>query len=208
MAGLQCNKFRGDNGKIILVLRIRAMLLAQREILQMDRQELLNATTARMKDIWLGNALSLSDQGMQCGIRRKLLLAKLGTCGQILDVEPYGISCSRYSHSSSVKLRQIIPHICCFRMILWNLDVPLMDILTMMPHNCRFYYTLCSHYRIQKHDSYGNISNMVLLSLSLNDFEQSPVMDFTDNEISSDSNIIPILNIARKHTTWLTVHVF
>ncbi|GJT81943.1 hypothetical protein Tco_1056285 [Tanacetum coccineum] len=26
---------------------------------------LLNATTAKVKDIWLGNALSLSDQGMQ-----------------------------------------------------------------------------------------------------------------------------------------------
>ncbi|GJT76947.1 hypothetical protein Tco_1043672 [Tanacetum coccineum] len=26
---------------------------------------------------------------------------------------------------------------------------------------------------------------------ALQDFEQSPVMDFTDNEISSDSNIIP-----------------
>ncbi|GJR80354.1 hypothetical protein Tco_0151139 [Tanacetum coccineum] len=66
MAGLQCNKFRGDKGKIILVLRIRAMLLVQGEILQVDRQELLNATTAKVKDIWLGNALSLSDQGMQC----------------------------------------------------------------------------------------------------------------------------------------------
>ncbi|GJR19659.1 hypothetical protein Tco_0968186 [Tanacetum coccineum] len=31
----------------------------------MDMQELLNATTAKVKDIWLGNALSQSDQGMQ-----------------------------------------------------------------------------------------------------------------------------------------------
>ncbi|GJW06601.1 hypothetical protein Tco_1569024 [Tanacetum coccineum] len=53
------------------VLRIRAMLLAQGEILQVDMKELLNATTAKMKDIWLGNALSLKDQGMQCRIRRK-----------------------------------------------------------------------------------------------------------------------------------------
>ncbi|GKA67821.1 hypothetical protein Tco_0767738 [Tanacetum coccineum] len=52
MAGLQCNKFRGDKGKIILVLLIRAMLLVQGEILQVDRQELLNATTAKVKDIW------------------------------------------------------------------------------------------------------------------------------------------------------------
>ncbi|GJV30959.1 retrovirus-related pol polyprotein from transposon TNT 1-94 [Tanacetum coccineum] len=49
MAWLQCNKFRGDKGKIILVLPIRAMLLVQGEILQVGRQELLNATTAKVK---------------------------------------------------------------------------------------------------------------------------------------------------------------
>ncbi|GJT48395.1 hypothetical protein Tco_0974552 [Tanacetum coccineum] len=38
---------------------------SSREIRQADMQELLNATIAKMKDIWLGNALSLSDQGMQ-----------------------------------------------------------------------------------------------------------------------------------------------
>ncbi|GJW09048.1 hypothetical protein Tco_1571471 [Tanacetum coccineum] len=42
---------RGDKGNIILVLRIRAMLLAQGEILQMDRQELLNATTTKTEDL-------------------------------------------------------------------------------------------------------------------------------------------------------------
>ncbi|GJV25736.1 putative ribonuclease H-like domain-containing protein [Tanacetum coccineum] len=47
MAGLLCSKFRGDKGKIIRVLLIRAMLLVQGEILQVDRQELLNATTAK-----------------------------------------------------------------------------------------------------------------------------------------------------------------
>nr|GEV46820.1 hypothetical protein [Tanacetum cinerariifolium] len=60
-----CNKFRGDKGKIILVLPIRAMLQVLGEILQVGSQELLNATTAKVKDIWLGNALSLSNQGMQ-----------------------------------------------------------------------------------------------------------------------------------------------
>ncbi|GJV31893.1 hypothetical protein Tco_1392293 [Tanacetum coccineum] len=50
---------------LTVVASSRAMLLVQREILQVDRQELLNATTAKVRDIWLGNALSLSDQGMQ-----------------------------------------------------------------------------------------------------------------------------------------------
>ncbi|GJV39696.1 hypothetical protein Tco_1418136 [Tanacetum coccineum] len=54
-----------DKGKIILVLLIRVTLLVQGEILQVDRQELLNDTTIKVKDIWLCNALSLSDQVMQ-----------------------------------------------------------------------------------------------------------------------------------------------
>ncbi|GJV87466.1 hypothetical protein Tco_1531404 [Tanacetum coccineum] len=39
-------------------LLIRAMLLVQGEILQVDRQELLNATTTKVKDIWLDNKIS------------------------------------------------------------------------------------------------------------------------------------------------------
>ncbi|GJR71221.1 retrovirus-related pol polyprotein from transposon TNT 1-94 [Tanacetum coccineum] len=65
MAGSQCNKFRGDKGKIIIVLVIRVMLLVLRETMQVDRQGLLNVITVNLKDIWLGNALSLNDQGMQ-----------------------------------------------------------------------------------------------------------------------------------------------
>ncbi|GJW29026.1 hypothetical protein Tco_0045901, partial [Tanacetum coccineum] len=33
--------------------------------MQVDRKGLLNSTNVKVKDIWLGNALSLSDQGMQ-----------------------------------------------------------------------------------------------------------------------------------------------
>nr|GEU48439.1 hypothetical protein [Tanacetum cinerariifolium] len=65
MEGSQCNKFRGDKVKVILVLVIRVMLLVLRETMQLDMQGLLNATTVKVKDIWLGNALSLSDQRMQ-----------------------------------------------------------------------------------------------------------------------------------------------
>ncbi|GKC52808.1 hypothetical protein Tco_1075553, partial [Tanacetum coccineum] len=35
---------------------------SSRETIQADRQGLLNATTVKVKDIWLGNALSLRDQ--------------------------------------------------------------------------------------------------------------------------------------------------
>ncbi|GJX31360.1 retrovirus-related pol polyprotein from transposon TNT 1-94 [Tanacetum coccineum] len=80
------------------------------ETIQADRQGLLNATAVKVKDIWLGNALSLSDQGMQ----------------------------NEVSHSET------------------NLN---------------------------------DIENQSVLAK--HDFEQSPVVDFTDNKIHSDSNIIP-----------------
>nr|GEV87227.1 hypothetical protein [Tanacetum cinerariifolium] len=48
----QCNKFRGDKVKVILVQVIRVMLLVLREIMQMDRQGLLNATTVKYLDTY------------------------------------------------------------------------------------------------------------------------------------------------------------
>nr|GEY24101.1 integrase, catalytic region, zinc finger, CCHC-type, peptidase aspartic, catalytic [Tanacetum cinerariifolium] len=42
---------RGDKGKNILVLHIRAMLLVQGEILQVDRKELINATATKTEDL-------------------------------------------------------------------------------------------------------------------------------------------------------------
>ncbi|GJW39144.1 hypothetical protein Tco_0064989 [Tanacetum coccineum] len=59
---------RGDKVKVILVLGIRVMLLALGETMLADRQGLLNATTVKVKSIWLDNALSLSDQGMHHGV--------------------------------------------------------------------------------------------------------------------------------------------
>ncbi|GKC22815.1 hypothetical protein Tco_1024965 [Tanacetum coccineum] len=88
---------RGDKGKIILILLIRAMLLVQGEILQVYRQELLNATTTKVKDIWLGNALGLSDQGMQHSIRRKQCQAQTiiphNAAFQTKDLNTYDSDC-------------------------------------------------------------------------------------------------------------------
>ncbi|GJR96275.1 hypothetical protein Tco_0268449 [Tanacetum coccineum] len=144
MTGLPYNKIRGDKGKIILVIRIRAMLLVQGEILQVDRQELLSATTVKEKDIWLGNALSRSDHGMQ--------------------------------HDPGI---------------------PASQVQTVIPHNAAFhtkdldtYDSDCDDLSTIQAVLMANISNYGLDIVS-KDFKQSPVMDFTDNEISSDSNIIP-----------------
>nr|GEU95507.1 retrovirus-related Pol polyprotein from transposon TNT 1-94 [Tanacetum cinerariifolium] len=51
MAGSQCNKFRRDKVKVILVLVIRVILLVLGETMQMDMQGLLNATTAKIEDL-------------------------------------------------------------------------------------------------------------------------------------------------------------
>nr|GEX54067.1 hypothetical protein [Tanacetum cinerariifolium] len=189
--GLQCNKFRGDKGKIILISRIRAMLLVQKEIPQVDTQELLNATTAKVKDIWLGNALSLSDQEMQHGIRKKAMLAEAQEAGQILDEEQLAF--------------------------LANPGIPAGQAQTILPHNAAFhtedldtYDSECDDLSTAQAVLMANISNYGSDVISevpnsetylndmdnqsvhaLQDFEQSPFMDFTDNEISIDSNIIP-----------------
>ncbi|GKE91725.1 hypothetical protein Tco_1572820 [Tanacetum coccineum] len=99
MAGLPCNKFRGDKGEIILVLLIRAMLLVQGEILQVDKQELLDVTTTNVKDIWLGNALSLSDQGMLHGITTSQAQTVIphNAAFQTKDLDTYDSDCDDLS---------------------------------------------------------------------------------------------------------------
>ncbi|GJS46778.1 hypothetical protein Tco_0596899 [Tanacetum coccineum] len=59
--------------------------------------------------------------------------------------------------------------------------VPASQAQTIIPHNAAF--------QTEDLDTYD--SDCDDLSTAQADFEQSPVMDFTDNEISSDSNIIP-----------------
>ncbi|GJW15921.1 hypothetical protein Tco_0020054 [Tanacetum coccineum] len=130
MVGLSCNKFRGDKGKIIPVIRIRAMLLVQGEMLQVGRQELLSATIVKVKDIWLGNDLDTYDSDDDLSTAQAVLMANISNYGSDIILE--------------------VP----------NSETYLNDMENQSVH-------------------------------AFQDFEQSPVMDFTDNEISSDSNIIP-----------------
>nr|GFA67520.1 hypothetical protein [Tanacetum cinerariifolium] len=50
---------------LTIVASLRVMLLVLGETIQVDMQGLLNAIIDKVKDIWLGNVLSLSNQGMQ-----------------------------------------------------------------------------------------------------------------------------------------------
>ncbi|GJZ48648.1 hypothetical protein Tco_0602480 [Tanacetum coccineum] len=106
MAGLQCNKFKGDKGKIILVILITAMLLVQGEILQVDMQELLNATTAKVKDIWLGNSLSLSEQGMQRASQAQTVIPH-NAAFQTEDLDTYDSNCDDLSTAQAVLMANI-----------------------------------------------------------------------------------------------------
>ncbi|GJX25405.1 hypothetical protein Tco_0231701 [Tanacetum coccineum] len=169
MAGLQCNKFREDKDKIILVQHIRAMLLVQGKIQQVDKQELLNATTAK----------------------EKAMLVEAQEAGKLLDEEQLAF--------------------------LADLGIPASQTQTVIPHNAAFqtedlgtYDSDCDDLSRAQAVLMANISSYgsdVILEVpnsetylndmdnqsvhALQDFEQLPVMDFTDNEISSDSNIIP-----------------
>ncbi|GJU42094.1 hypothetical protein Tco_1195051 [Tanacetum coccineum] len=106
---------------------------SSRETIQADRQGLLNATTVKVKDIWLGNALSLRDQGMMHGFHD-------------------GPSCS---DNPSKPCRHLIEDI------------------DNVPHSATY------------------LNDMENQSVhAMQDFEQTPAVDFLDNEIHSDSNII------------------
>ncbi|GKA84477.1 hypothetical protein Tco_0806072 [Tanacetum coccineum] len=73
-----------------MVIVIRVMLLVLEELMQVNRQGLLNSITVKVKDIWLGNALNLNDQGMMHGLKIKYCWLKL-KAGQILDEEQLAI---------------------------------------------------------------------------------------------------------------------
>nr|GEV13140.1 hypothetical protein [Tanacetum cinerariifolium] len=145
-------------GKIILVLIIRVMLRAQGEIIQVDRQGLLNATTVKVNDIWLGNALSLSDKGMLHGQVQKIILHNVAFQTENLDT--YDSDCDDLSNAQAVLMANISSYGSGF--------------ISKVPNS----------------DNYLN--NMDKQSVhALQNFEQLLVMDFTDNKISNDSNIIP-----------------
>nr|GEV26183.1 ribonuclease H-like domain-containing protein [Tanacetum cinerariifolium] len=104
-------------------LRNQATIKDGRVIVQ-QVQRRQDAMTVKVKDIWLGNALSLSDQGMH-----HVLMA---------NISNYGF-----------------------------------DVISEVPHS----------------ETYLNdMKNQGVHAMQ--DFEQPPVMDFTDNEIHNDSNII------------------
>ncbi|GKE35340.1 hypothetical protein Tco_1454662 [Tanacetum coccineum] len=154
---------RGDKVKVILVLVIRVMLLVLGETMQVDRQGLLNATTVKVKDIWLGNALSLSDQGMQHDLgfldgQAVQTIILNNAAFQTEDLDTYDSNCDDISNAKSVLMANI-----------FNYGY---DVISEVPHS----------------ETYLNdMENQSVHAMQ--DFEQTLVVDVTDNEITSDSNI-------------------
>ncbi|GJX61070.1 hypothetical protein Tco_0293970 [Tanacetum coccineum] len=77
------------------------------ETMQVDRQGLLNATTVKVKDIWLGNALSLSDQGMQHDGQAVQTIIPHNVAFQTEDLDTYDSDYDDISNGKAVLIANI-----------------------------------------------------------------------------------------------------
>nr|GEW56991.1 hypothetical protein [Tanacetum cinerariifolium] len=127
---------RGDRGKIILVLRIRAMLRVQGETLQVDRHELLNATTAKILGIPAGQAQTIIPHN---------------AAFQTRELDTYNSDCDDLSNEQAV--------------LMANISNYGSDVISEIPNS-----KTCLN----------DMDNQSVHALQ--DFEQSPVMDFIDNK--------------------------
>ncbi|GKA17347.1 hypothetical protein Tco_0697184 [Tanacetum coccineum] len=143
----------------------RVMILLLGETIQADMQGLLNAITAKVKDTWRGNALSLSDQGMlhDPGIpdgQAVQTTISNNAAFQTKDLDAYDSDCDDVSNAKAV--------------LMANISNYGSDIILEVPYS----------------NSYHNdMDNQSVHAMQ--DFKQTPVVGFSNNEIHSDSNIIP-----------------
>ncbi|GKD42199.1 hypothetical protein Tco_1266844 [Tanacetum coccineum] len=140
MAESLCNKFKGGKCRIMPVQEIKEMLQVHGQIMQVVKQELLNAIIFKVKDTWLGNALSLRGQGTHH--------------------DAYDSDCNDISSAKAV--------------LMANLSNYGSDILFEVP----------------KFETYQNDMDDESVQ-AMQHFKQTPVDEYPDNEITSDSNIIP-----------------
>ncbi|GJS34715.1 hypothetical protein Tco_0533097 [Tanacetum coccineum] len=154
-----------------------------------DGRELLNATTAKVKDIWLGNALSQTRNA--AWYKEKAMLAKAQEAGQILDEEQLAFLADPGIPASQTQT--VIPHNATFQtkdLDTYDSDCDdLSSAQAVLMANIYIYgYDIISE--VPNSETYLNDMDNQSVHV-LQDFEQSPVMDFTNNDVSSDSNIIP-----------------
>ncbi|GJY25363.1 hypothetical protein Tco_0400089, partial [Tanacetum coccineum] len=128
------------------------------------RQGLLNFIIFKVKDTWLGNALSLRgqgtlhDPGIPNGQAAQTTIPN-NAIFQTEDLDAYDSDCDDVSTVQAI--------------LMDNLSNYCSDVISEVPHSEPYHHDM------------DNQSVHVM-----QDFEQTPVVDFTDNEITSDSNII------------------
>ncbi|GJR69767.1 retrovirus-related pol polyprotein from transposon TNT 1-94 [Tanacetum coccineum] len=131
------------------------MLLVMGETIQADRQGLLNATIVKVKDTWLGNALSLSDQGTLHGLRIRRCWLKHRKLTE--DLDTYDTGCDDVSNAKAV--------------LMANFSNYGSDAISEVPYS----------------ESYHNDMDNQSVH-AMHDFEQTPVVDFSNNEIHMDQS--------------------
>ncbi|GJT45845.1 hypothetical protein Tco_0954560 [Tanacetum coccineum] len=99
---------RGDKDKVILVLVIKEMLLVLGETMQVDRQGLLNATTVKVKDIWLDEEqlAFLADLGVPDGQAVQTIIPN-NAAFQNKDLDTYDSSYDGISNAKAVLMANI-----------------------------------------------------------------------------------------------------
>ncbi|GKC12940.1 hypothetical protein Tco_1009722 [Tanacetum coccineum] len=139
-----------------------------------------------------GNVTQPNDQGMlQVKKSKEAMLAEAQEAGQILDKEQLAFLADPGIPASQAQT--IIPHNVAFQTE--DLDTYASDCddlstaqVVLIANISNYGSNIISE--VPNSETYLNdMDNQSVHALQ--DFEQSPVMDFTDNEISSDSNIIP-----------------
>ncbi|GJU68263.1 hypothetical protein Tco_1254522 [Tanacetum coccineum] len=161
------------------------------EIIQEGRQGWLSVIIVKVKVTWLGNALSQRDLGMLAWFKEKAMLAEAQEAGQILDEEQLAFLADPGILDGQAA-QTTIPNTAAFQtedldaydsdcddvsnakaVLMANLSNYGSDVISEVPHS----------------DSYHNdMDNQSVHAMQ--DFEQTPVVDFSNNEIHSDSNII------------------
>ncbi|GJS86801.1 hypothetical protein Tco_0769437 [Tanacetum coccineum] len=129
------------------------------------RQGLLNAIIVKVKDTWLGNALSLRGQGTLYDpgiLDSQAAQTTISNTSdfQTEDLDAYDSDCDDESNAKAV--------------LMDNLSNYGSYIISEVPH---------------VEPNHTNMDNQSVHAMK--SFKQTPVVDFIDNEITSDSNIIP-----------------
>ncbi|GKA07092.1 hypothetical protein Tco_0686316 [Tanacetum coccineum] len=172
MAGLLCNEFKGGKDKVMLVLDIRVMLLVLEEIMQEDRQGWLNVIIVKVKVTWLGNVLNQRGLGM---------LHDLGILnGQVAQ--------TTIPNTAAFQTEDLDPYdsdcddVSNAKAILMaNLSNYGSDVISEVPYFEPYHIDMDNQ---SMHAMQG--------------FEQTPVADFTDNEIKLIAISFRTLNICKK----------